>query len=141
MTRRRQILLVEDHEPDAKTLVRLLQRMASPPVLHLVSDGSEALLFLRKAAPYETAPAVDLVLLDLNLPKVSGYEVLAEVKSDESLKMLPIIILTGSELPDDIKRCYYSNANAYVIKPSSPDKALSLVRAIEEFWFIQGRTP
>lgn len=135
------ILLVEDHIPDAKMLERVMHAMSTPHVLHLVSDGSEALHFLRRTDRFATAPTADLVLLDLNLPRVSGYEVLAAVRDDERLWGLPFIVLTGSELPQDVEQCYRLGANAYVIKPGSPDRALAFVKALEEFWFVQGRTP
>lgn len=135
------ILLVEDHIPDAKMVERVMPNMTTPHVLHLVSDGSEALHFLRRTGRFATAPTVDLVLLDLNLPRVSGYEVLAAARDDEKLKTMPFIVLTGSELPQDVEQCYRLGANAYVIKPGSPDRALALIRALDEFWFVQGRTP
>lgn len=135
------ILLVEDHIPDAKTLERVMHAMTTPHVLHLVSDGSEALRFLRRVDRFATAPIIDLVLLDLNLPRVSGYEVLAAVRDDEKLRTLPFIVLTGSELSQDVEQCYRLGANAYVVKPGSPNRALAFVKALDEFWFVQGRTP
>lgn len=136
------ILLVEDHLPDAKALEKVMPKtMSTPYRLHLVSDGLEALHFLRRVGRYATAPRVDLVLLDLNLPRVSGYEVLAEAKNDEDLKMVPIIILTGSERPSDVAQCFDMGANAYVIKPGSPERTTAFVRSLDEFWFVLGRTP
>lgn len=138
--RPRQILVVEDHLPDAKMLERLLSAMKTPHTLHIVSDGAEALRFLRREDPYTDAPRPDLVLLDLNLPKITGYEVLAQVRLDPDMPSTAVIIFTGSELPQDVERCYRLGANAYVIKPGSPELAQAFVGALETFWFVLGRT-
>jgi CheY-like chemotaxis protein len=101
----------------------------------------EALLFLRQAVPYATVPRPSVVLLDLNLPKVSGYDVLESVKTDPGLKDVPVIVLTGSDAPADIERCYALGANAYAVKPGSPEALDSFVRSLEDFWFVQCRLP
>ena len=139
--RTRHILLVEDHLPDARGLQRVMARLAVPHRLHIVSDGSEGLLFLRRTGAYATAPCADLVLLDLNLPRVSGYEVLAQAKADPALRQVPIIVLSGSEHPSDIERCYGLGANAYLIKPGTPEQLTRLVQTLDAFWFGLGRTP
>lgn len=139
--RTRQILVVEDHLPDAKMLERLLSTMATMHELHIVSDGEEALRFLRKEEPFADAPRPDMVLLDLNLPKITGYEVITAVRSDAKIASTPIIVLTGSELPQDVERCYRLGANAYVIKPGNPELAQAFGIALETFWFVLGRTP
>lgn len=120
---------------------RVLARMKTPHRIHTVSDGLEALLFLRRAEPYATVPRPSVVLLDLNLPKVSGYDVLEAVKTDPALRDLPVFVLTGSDAPADVERCYALGANAYAVKPGSPEALDSFVRSFEDFWFVQCKLP
>jgi len=136
-----QVLLVEDSPGD----VRLTQeafREANPSVhLHLASDGVEALAFLRHEAPYRDAPRPDLTLLDLNLPRMDGREVLAYIKADESLKTMPTVILTTSEAEVDIARSYQLQANCYLCKPVQLQEFEALVKSINDFWLTRAQLP
>jgi len=132
---------VEDHEPDAKLVLRVLKRLGSPVEVDRVSDGVEALLYLRQVEPYETAKRPDLILLDLNLPKFSGFEVLEWVKENEKLRTIPVVVLTGSEAQSDVQRAFSLHCNAYIIKPGSPHKFHLFAETLENFWFVLGRLP
>jgi two-component system, chemotaxis family, response regulator Rcp1 len=130
------ILLVEDNLGE----IRLAQecfRIAEPSInLHIARDGVEAMAFLRRGGDNVHAPRPHLILLDLNLPKKDGREVLAEIKNDVGLKTIPAIILTSSELPTDIDYCYEKSANCYLRKPRDWDALNDVVRAINNFWFL-----
>ena len=136
-----QVLLVEDSPGD----VRLTQeafREANPAVaLHVASDGVEAMAFLRHEGAHIHAPRPDLILLDLNLPKMDGREVLAHIKNDESLKTIPIVILTTSEAEADILKSYQLQANCYLSKPVQLDAFQNLVKSINDFWLIKVKLP
>ena len=136
-----QVLLVEDSPGD----VRLTQeafRDANPSIrLHVAVDGVEAMEFLRHEGDHVSAPRPDLVLLDLNLPKMDGREVLAQIKDDEDLGMIPTVILTTSEAEADIRKSYQLQANCYLSKPVQLDAFESLVRSINEFWLTRVRLP
>ena len=136
-----EVLLVEDSPGD----VRLTQdafRDASRSVnLRVAQDGVEAMAFLRREAAYVDAPRPDLILLDLNLPKMHGREVLARIKKDDSLKAIPTVILSTSEAEADINRSYELQANCYLSKPVRPDEFESLVRSINDFWLAKVRLP
>ena len=103
--------------------------------LHVVSDGVEALAFLRREPPYENAVRPDLILLDLNLPRKDGREVLEEIKNDDLLKSIPVVVLTTSQAEEDIMRAYGLHANCYISKPVDFEQFTHVVRAIESFWF------
>ncbi|MFB6153358.1 MAG: response regulator [Halodesulfurarchaeum sp.] len=127
------ILHVEDNPADA----RLLKEGFSDNVrshLHWVSDGAEALKFLEGEPPHGDAPRPDLVVLDLNLPNRSGIEVLESVKTDDSLKRIPVLVLTGSDVRDDIEAAYRLHANAYLVKPMDVVEFEALAKQIEAFW-------
>jgi chemotaxis family two-component system response regulator Rcp1 len=136
-----EVLLVEDSPGD----VRLTQeafRDANPSVhLHVVSDGVEAMAFLRREEPHGDAPRPDLILLDLNLPKMDGREVLAQVKADDGLKTIPIVILTTSESEADIVKSYQLRANCYLSKPVQLDAFEGLVKSINDFWLMRAKLP
>jgi len=136
-----QVLLVEDSPGD----VRLTQeafRDANPSIkLHVAVDGVDAMQFLRREGDHVNAPRPDLVLLDLNLPKMDGREVLAQIKDDEDLGMIPTVILTTSEAEADIRKSYQLQANCYLSKPVQLDAFESLVRSINEFWLTRVRLP
>lgn len=102
--------------------------------LHVVGDGVQALAFLHKAGEYRNVPHPDLILLDLNLPRKDGHEVLAEIKADEALRRIPIVVLTTSKSDEDILRSYHLNANCYITKPVDFDQFIKVVRSIESFW-------
>ena len=129
-----QILLVEDSAADVRLTREALKEAKIVNTLHVVPDGVAAMDFLRKQGPYAASPRPDLILLDLNLPKMDGREVLAEVKKDEDLKRIPVVVLTTSQAEEDVVRTYNLHANAYVTKPVDLKQFLSVIRAIEEFW-------
>ena len=129
-----QILLVEDSPSDAKlTLTALKMARVTNQVSH-VDDGVKAMEFLRRQGAYAGAPRPDLILLDLNLPRKDGREVLAEIKSDPEFKIIPVVVLTTSVAEQDILRSYELHANSYVTKPVNFDRFLEAVHSIENFW-------
>jgi chemotaxis family two-component system response regulator Rcp1 len=128
------ILLVEDNLADVRLTREALKEAKVANALHVVQDGVAALKFLRKENPYTGAPRPDLILLDLNLPKKDGREVLAEIKQDDDLKSVPVVVLTTSRADEDIVRSYNLHANAYVTKPVDLAQFLKVVQSLEEFW-------
>lgn len=128
------ILLVEDNPGDARLLKEGFHDASISNTLHVVTDGDEALDFLYQRAEYANAPRPDLVLLDWNLPRTSGEEVLEEMNADPSLDQIPVIVLTGSDAQEDIITSYSNQANAYVTKPVDTDEFIDTVRSLEEFW-------
>jgi len=136
-----QVLLVEDSPGDVR-LTREAFRDANMAIqLHVVPDGVEATQFLKQTGAYIHAPRPDLILLDLNLPKMDGREVLAYIKNDPVLKMIPTVILTTSEAEVDIAKSYELHANCYLSKPVQLDAFESLVRSINEFWLVKAKLP
>jgi two-component system response regulator len=129
------ILLVEDSPTDVLLAQEALEHAKMLNNLHVVSDGVEAMEFLRREPPFENAVRPDLILLDLNLPRKDGREVLAEVKADNVLKRIPVVVLTTSQDEQDIFKAYGLHANCYVSKPVDFDRFTEVVRAIESFWF------
>ena len=129
-----EILLVEDNPADVRLTREALREGKVINSLHVVEDGMEALDFLRKRSPYTNQPSPDLILLDLNLPKKDGREVLAEIKQDDNWKRIPVVILTTSRAEEDIVRSYNLHANAYVTKPVDLTQFLEVIRVLEEFW-------
>ena len=136
-----EILLVEDSESDAELTEEALTEGKVLSNLHCVEDGVDALAFLRQQGKYTNAPRPDLILLDLNLPKKDGREVLAEVKADKSLKLIPVIVLTTSAAERDILKTYELNGNCYITKPIDLEQFISVVKRIEEFWLALVRLP
>ncbi len=136
-----EILLVEDSESDADLTEEAFTEGKVLSNLHWVEDGVEALAFLRRQGKYTNAPRPDLILLDLNLPKKDGREVLAEVKADKSLKLIPIIVLTTSAAERDIHKTYELNGNCYITKPIDLEQFICVVKRIEEFWLALVRLP
>ena len=129
-----QILLVEDSPTDAKlTLAALETAKVANQVSH-VEDGVRAMQFLRRQAPYEHAQRPDLILLDLNLPRKDGREVLGELKADPQLMTIPVIVLTTSQSEEDVCRSYKLHANCYITKPVNFERFLDVVQSIEQFW-------
>lgn len=135
------VLLVEDSPGD----VRLTQeafREANPAIrLHVASDGVEAMAFLQREGAHARSPRPDIILLDLNLPKMDGREVLARIKEDDKLKTIPVVILTTSDAEADITKSYQLQANCYLTKPVQLDQFESLVKSINEFWLTKARLP
>ncbi|MFB9323843.1 response regulator [Cryptosporangium minutisporangium] len=109
--------------------------------LHVVNNGVDALLFLRKEGEFSSAPTPDLVLLDLNLPRMDGREVLAEIKADEALRRIPVVVLTTSEAEEDVLRSYNLHANAYVTKPVDFEQFVKVVRQVDDFFLTVVRLP
>lgn len=135
------ILLVEDNPGDVRLTEEAFTDASINNDLHVVRDGQEALDFLFQVRDYESAPRPDLILLDLNLPKVDGMEVLEDVKSDPNLRRIPVIILTGSEAEEDIVESYENHSNAYLTKPIDPDEFVTLVQSFEQFWLTLVELP
>jgi CheY-like chemotaxis protein len=136
-----EILLVEDSPGDARLAREGLRQCKVPNTLHIVDDGVKAMDFLHRQGEYATAPRPDLILLDLNLPRKDGREVLREIKEDERFKVIPVVILTTSRADEDIKKTYSLHANCYVSKPLDLGQFLDVVRSIEDFWFTTVRLP
>lgn len=129
-----EILMVEDNPGDVRLTMEALKEAKVRNNLHLVEDGEAALKFLRCQDPYTNVPRPDLVLLDLNLPKKNGREVLAEIKEDPELKRIPVVILTVSEAEQDILKSYDLHANCFITKPVDLEQFLTVVKSIENFW-------
>ncbi len=130
-----QILLVEDSPGDVRLTMEALREGKICNNLFVVRDGVEALEFLRQQGEHAQAPRPDLILLDLNLPRMDGRELLAEIKGDAALQQIPVVILTTSKAEQDIMRAYSLHANAYVTKPVGLDQFAEVIDAIEDFWF------
>jgi CheY-like chemotaxis protein len=135
------VLLVEDDPGDVVLIKEAFEYNKVHNSLHVVSDGVEALDFLYRRDGHEGAPRPDLVLLDLNLPRKDGREVLAEVKADRDLRTIPIVVLTTSEAEEDIVRSYDLHANAYVTKPVDFDRFIEVVRLIDDFFVTVVKLP
>jgi CheY-like chemotaxis protein len=136
-----EILLADDNEGDARLALEAMRDAKVYNRLHHVLDGVEAMAFLRRQGRYADVPRPDLILLDLNMPKKDGREVLAEVKGDPDLKRIPVVILTISKEEEDILRTYNLHANCYITKPIDLDQFLKVVRGVEEFWLTIVKLP
>jgi CheY-like chemotaxis protein len=136
-----EILLVEDSPSDADLAVETLGESKVLNNLHVVEDGVEALTFLRREGAHANAPRPDVILLDLNLPKKSGLEVLTEIKTDPQLMRIPVVILTTSAAEEDILRSYSLHANCYITKPVDFEQFTKVVRLIEDFWLAVVKLP
>jgi len=136
-----EILLVEDNPGDARLAREGLRECKIYNNLHVVDDGVKAMAFLRRQGEYAKAPRPDLILLDLNLPKKDGREVLQEIKQDEHLRLIPVCILTTSKAEEDIVKSYSLHANCYVTKPLGLQQFVEVVRSIESFWFTIVKLP
>lgn len=130
-----EVLLVEDDPGDVILTQEGLRASKLHINLHVVDNGEKALAFLHRTPPYEDAPRPGLIILDLNLPRVNGMEVLRDIKSDDELKMIPTVILTTSRAEEDVVRSYKLGANCYVSKPLNLDEFVKVVGSIESFWF------
>ena len=129
-----EILLVEDSLVDARLTIAALTRGQIQHRMTLIRDGEEAMEFLRRESKFARAPRPDLILLDLLMPKKTGLELLAEVREDEQLKRIPIVILTSSEAEEDRLRCEMLNVDSYIIKPVDTDKFLQVVKDLRRYW-------
>lgn len=137
-----EILLVEDNPGDVELTRQGLKEGKIHNNLHVARDGEEALAFLRRQGTHVQAPRPDLILLDLNMPRKDGRQVLAEIKADASLRTIPIVVLTSSSAEEDIVKSYDLQASCYVIKPLSFDRYVQIVKCIEHLWFsiVSGRS-
>jgi two-component system, chemotaxis family, response regulator Rcp1 len=136
-----EILLVEDNPGDARLTQEALREGKIRNKLYHAHDGVEALAFLRRAAEFATAPRPDIILLDLNLPRKDGREVLAELKQDQALRTIPVVVLTTSDAEQDIVKSYELHANCYITKPVDLEKFITVVSAIEDFWLTVVKLP
>jgi CheY-like chemotaxis protein len=136
-----EILLVEDNPGDVRLAVEGLKEGKVRNNLHVACDGVEAMAFLRQEGPYATAERPDLILLDLNLPRKDGREVLTEIKADPALRTIPVVILTTSSAEQDILRSYELQANCYITKPVDLDQFITVIRSIEDFWLTIVKLP
>jgi two-component system, chemotaxis family, response regulator Rcp1 len=135
------ILLVEDSPTEAELARQVLLEAKVRSDLHLVRDGDAAMAFLKRRWPYTGSPRPDLILLDLNLPGKDGREVLAEVKSDDELRQIPVVVLSASPADEDVANAYAHQANAYIRKPADLDEFVKCVRLLEAFWLSMVRLP
>lgn len=134
-----QVLMVEDNPGDVRMMTEAFKEVGSPAELHVARDGAEALLVLGNRSPGHPMP--DLILLDLNLPKKSGHEVLAAIKEDERLRLIPVVVLTSSRAREDIVTSYRLKANSYVSKPASLESFISVAQSIKNFWMSAATLP
>ena len=135
------VLLVDDDPGDVLMTREAFEEHKLRNALHVVTDGVEAVSFLRQEGQYADAPRPGLILLDLNLPRKDGREVLAEIKADESLRTIPVVVLTTSEAEEDVLRSYDLHANAYVTKPVDFERFISVIRQIDEFFVSVVKLP
>ena len=136
-----EILLVEDSPSDTELTIEALQEGKICNHLSIVEDGVQAMDFLRRKGSYAEAPRPDLILLDLNLPRKDGREVLAEMKTDPNLRTIPVIVLTTSKADEDVLRAYSLHANCYIIKPVDFRQFLEMIKFIESFWLSVVKLP
>jgi len=129
------LLLVEDNDADTHLTVTALRDALVPTRIHLVKDGEDAIAFLKQTGAHTEAPTPDLVLLDLNLSGLDGFQVLAEMKADPSLKKIPVIVISGSDRTEDRARAYELQAAGYLAKPAELDKYFAAIRSLKEHWF------
>lgn len=136
-----EVLLVEDSPGDVRLTREALREGKVRNNLNVVPDGVEAMAYLRREGQYANATRPDIVLLDLNMPRKDGREVLAEMKADDALKRIPVVILTTSEAEQDILRTYDLHANCYLTKPVDLDQFISIVKSVEDFWLTIVKLP
>jgi chemotaxis family two-component system response regulator Rcp1 len=136
-----EILLVEDNPGDVRLMVEALKDAKVNNNLHVASNGEAAMEFLRREGNHAEAPTPDLVMLDLNLPKKDGREVLAEIKEDPDLKHIPVVVITTSAAEEDILKSYKLHANCYITKPVNFEQFIKVVHSIEEFWLTVVKLP
>ena len=141
MERAIDILMVEDNAADIRLTQEAFKEGRLPSTLHVVRNGIDALAFMRKQEPFADAPVPDLVLLDLNLPRKDGREVLAELKQDPDLRRIPVVILTTSRAESDIVKSYDLHANSYIVKPMELAEFFAVMRSIEDFWLTTTTLP
>jgi chemotaxis family two-component system response regulator Rcp1 len=135
------LLLVEDNPGDVRLTQEALMQNELDLKLHVAFDGEQALDFLYKRAGYENSPRPDLILMDINIPKYSGIEVLEKIKGDPALKKIPVVMLTTSDTNNDVSKCYELGANAYTIKPLDFENFITMINSIYNFWFMNVKLP
>jgi CheY-like chemotaxis protein len=136
-----EILLVEDNPGDSRLAQEALKDSKIRNTIHVAADGVEAMMFLNRKGEWKKAPRPDLILLDLNLPRMDGREVLAAIKSDDDLKRIPVVILTTSKDEEDVLRSYNLHANCYITKPIDLQQFMKVVRSVEDFWLTIVKLP
>jgi chemotaxis family two-component system response regulator Rcp1 len=136
-----EILLIEDNPGDARLALEAIREAKVHNNLTWVADGAEAMAYLRKEGKHGKVSRPDLILLDLNLPKKDGREVLAEIKADDRLKRIPVVVLTTSEAEEDVLKVYNLNANCYITKPVDLEQFIKVVKTIEDFWLTIVKLP
>jgi CheY-like chemotaxis protein len=136
-----EILLVEDNHADVELTREGLREGKVRNNLSVVNDGEQALMFLRRVGPYRQSPRPDMILLDLNMPRKDGREVLEAIRADPELEEIPVVVLTTSSSQDDVRRAYKLKANCYITKPVDFDQFLAIIRKLDDFWFTIVRLP
>lgn len=136
-----EVLLVEDNPADVRLTREAFRESVTGTNLNVVSDGLEAVTFLRRQGKYAKAPRPDLILLDLNMPRLDGCGVLAQIKADDDLRRIPVVMLTTSAADNDVLRCYNLRVNSYVTKPADLESFLEVIRLLKSFWFGVVRLP
>lgn len=135
------LLLVEDNPGDVRLTQEALLQNQLDLKLHVAFDGEQALDFLYKRGEHENAPRPNLILMDINIPKYSGIEILEKIKTDPKLKRIPVVMLTTSDTYNDVSRCYELGANAYTIKPLDFENFINMINSIYNFWFVNVNLP
>lgn len=135
------ILLVEDNEGDIVLTLEALKEAKINNSVDVVTDGEAALQFLKKEGIYKDAPTPDIVFLDINLPKIDGTEILSIIKNDDTLRIIPVIMLTTSDAERDILKSYHNHANCYITKPVDLDKFMNIIKMIKDFWICIVKLP
>ncbi|HEV8050551.1 MAG TPA: response regulator [Thermoplasmata archaeon] len=138
---RLQVLVVDDSPADVRLIQEAMRASSIQHDLNVVWDGEQAIAYLRRSAPFSSAPRPQLILLDLNMPRKDGRAVLREIKADEELRKIPVVVLSSSGSPDDIAGSYDAHANCYLRKPVDFDQFRGLVRQIETFWLTAAELP
>lgn len=136
-----EILLIEDNPADIRLTQEAFREARLHNTIHVAQDGVSAMAFIRQTAPFQHAPRPDLILLDLNLPKKDGREILKEVKSDPHTRTIPVVVLTTSEDEGDVLRSYDLHANAYLVKPIDVLRFITMIRSLESFWLSVVKLP
>jgi two-component system, chemotaxis family, response regulator Rcp1 len=136
-----EILLIEDNPADIRLTQEAFQEARLHNTIHVAQDGVSAMAFIRQTAPYQHAPRPDLILLDLNLPKKDGREILEEIKSDPHTRTIPVVVLTTSEDEGDVLRSYNLHANAYLVKPIDVLRFITMIQSLESFWLSVVKLP
>ena len=135
------VLIVEDNPADVNIMLSALRDAKRSPEIHVVADGEEALAFLNRVGRHIVAPPPDLVLLDLNLPKVNGFQVLEAMKADPVLRRIPVVVISGSDREVDIARAYDAQISSYMIKPKGINEYFTAIRSLKELWFHAATLP